>query len=166
MKTIENEEAEFIRNYVATTWTPQRALIVQNALALRVRRRRLQKVALVSVAMLMIFAGGGTWLLRSSSSPKARQYATAIAPVSTALDSPDNGVRIATLKGEDDLADVVAQINNDEYKLVGAGAKFDISVRRNRHFLVHVNSLTIDVLGAAFSVTNSGATRRGGGKLS
>ena len=159
MKTTENQGAELVRNYVTTTWTPQRAQVVQNGLKLRVRRRRQQKVALLSVAMTLLVAGGGTWLLHDNSGSKPMPYATiptpAVVPSSLRLGSSNDGIQIATLAAEDDIADVVSQIKGDEWRLIGSGARFVVSVRGTRHFLVHANSVTIDVLGAAFLVTRN-----------
>jgi transmembrane sensor len=161
MISHENHQAECLRKHVSTTWTPQRAQTVQQSLAKRLGKRRQQRrmLATASVCVLLGVAGvtiNGHFQARTPSQV-AVMPAPAVLPTTVSMSLSD-GTRIVSLDEKIDVHHLVAELRQlpqlNRMRLLEGGARFEVPFVPVRQVVIDVGNVSIEVLGAVFSITN------------
>ena len=140
------QKVERARDAIALAWTSDRADRIAGAVGVRRRRRAVVRTAMVAVAIALAPL---VWKLQAP----AQMPQASVGPL--ALDNVltlDEGSSIEADDASTKLALHIQQIDDVDLSLRRGGARFDIVHNEARRFTVHVDTVTVHVLGTLFSV--------------
>lgn len=145
-----SKKVELARKAMTLTWTAEREGRIAKVVQVRRRRRAVVRTAAVCAAIALAPL---VWRLNT---PALAHDATTALAASDSVIVLDEGSSITAYDANTKLAIHSQQIDEVEMSLRRGGARFDIVHNEARRFTVHVDTVTVHVLGTQFSVERVG----------